>query len=376
MPETDKPALAPAQGADPSPPVSVSSSWRPVATSRARWGALALLAALIVGLAAWTLPRIAALESEATRRLQVADQRVAQLEAALAQAQAQLRDTQARTGALESRVLEAAGLQAQLEKLYRSLAEDSTDVLLGETESALALASQQLALGSHPQAALGALRQIDARLARHDDPSLGSVRRALLRDIDRLQAYPAADVGALAVRLDGLLASIDQLPLLAGAADGHAVDAPPTARPAGGAGAVERSGSVGEAASRATDAAVAGLSALRDELMQLFRVRRIDTPDAALVAPEQAYFLRQNLRLLLLNARLALLSRNENVFRADLERAAAWLRGYYDLEHRAVAAAVAQLRQMLGARLVLEPLTLGESLAAVRAARALREARP
>jgi uroporphyrin-3 C-methyltransferase/uroporphyrinogen III methyltransferase/synthase len=362
------------------------------ATRPARWHAwVAWIAlAIAVSTALWVWPRLGGLESEATRRLQGADQRVTELEAALQYAQDQLRDTQNRTAVLEGRVLEAAGLQAQIEKLYRSLASDSTDMLLVEIESALALANQQLVLGTHPQVVLGALQEIDLRLGRQDDPSLTGVRRALLSDMDRLKAFPAADVGALALRLDSLLTTIDMFPLAASvrapaqrpaSQRGPNGDASP-ARPGGGsraadapARAAEPAPRANDAASRATDAAAAGLSALRDELQQLFRVRRIDTPDAVLVAPEQAYFLRQNLRLLLLNARLALLSRNETLFHNDLERAAHWLRAYYDGEHRGVAGANAQLRQMMGARIALEAPTLAESLAATRAARASREAR-
>ncbi|MBX3589855.1 MAG: uroporphyrinogen-III C-methyltransferase [Burkholderiaceae bacterium] len=355
---------------------------RPALARAAGWGGWVAWAALALAIASalWTGSRLGLLESEATRRLQAGDQRIAQLEASLGHAQAQLRDALSRTAVLESKVLETAGLQAQLEKLYRSLANDSTDVLLAEIESALALASQQLALGSNPQAALGALQEIEARLRRQDDPSLGAVRRALQRDIDRLKAYPAADIVSLAMRLDGLLASIDQYPLIASVRmpGAQAPEAGPAGRSAARGGSsdadVRRPASVGEATSRATDAAAAGLSALRDELQQLFRVRRVDTPDAALVAPEQAYFLRQNLRLLLLNARLALLSRNESLFRSDVERAVGWLRSYYDPDNRGVSSATAQLRQLLGARIALEPPTLAESLAAVRAARAAREA--
>ena len=322
---------------------------RPAQAPAAGWRDLVPWAALVVAIAAaaWTGSRLGSHESEAARRLQAGEQRVAHLEAALEQAQAQLRDSQNRTAVLESKVLEAAGLQAQLEKLYRNLASDSTDVLLAESESALALASQQLALGSNPQAALGALQEIESRLRRQDDPSLGGVRRALQRDIDRLKAFPAADIGSLALRLDGLLGSVDQFPLLA---------------------------SVRAPAQASAEAPAMGLTALRGELQQLFRVRRVDTPDAALLAPEQAYFLRQNLRLLLLNARLSLLSRNDTLYRNDLERAIGWLRDYYDDRNRGVAGAVAQLRQMLGTRIALEPPTLAESLAAVRAARAVREA--
>lgn len=391
------------QGSAPLPSERVR---RPTPPQPVRWHVWVAWAALgvAVATAAWVWPRLGGLASEATHRLQSADQRIATLEAALAQAQSGLRDAQNRTAVLESRILETAGLQAQLEKLYRSLAQDSTDVLLAEVESALALANQQLALGSNPQVALGALQEIDVRLGRQDDPSLAGVRRALLGDIDRLKAHPAADIGSLALRLDALLASLDQWPLVATVnapappatpasrtGDGAASSGRTSREPArgGAAGrAVNGAGRAGdaasraadatsratEAASRATDAAAAGLEKLRDELQQLFRVRRIDTPDALLVAPEQTYFLRQNLRLLLLNARLTLLSRNEALFRSDLERAAAWLRAYYDGDHRGVANASAQLRQMLGARIALEAPTLSESIAAVRAARATRDA--
>lgn len=346
MSEPDK-ALA---DAAPSPPARAPEpKRRPAQASAVRWRDLVAWAALAlaVATAAWAGSRLGALESVTARRLQAGEQRIAQLDAALDLAQSQLRDVQSRAAVLESKVLEAAGLQAQLGKLYRSLASDSTDVLLAEAESALALASQQLSLGSNPQAALGALQEIDSRLGRQDDPSMGGVRRALQRDVDRLKAYPAADIGSLALRLDSLLGSVDQLPLLA---------------------------SVGTPAHAPGNGSTAALSLLRAELQQLFRVRRVDAPDAVLVAPEQAYFLRQNLRLLLLNARLSLLSRNDVLYRSDLERAIDWLRGYYDEGHRGVAAAVAQLRQMLGTRLELEPPTLGDSLGAVRAARAAREA--
>jgi uncharacterized protein HemX len=338
------------------PPATRPVQWH----AWAAWIALAIAALTVV----WVWPRLGGLETEATHRLEGVDQRMTELGAALEYAQNQLRDTQNRTAVLEARVLETAGLQAQLEKLYRSLASDSTDVLLVEIESALGLANQQLALGTHPQVVLGALQELDLRLARQDDPSLAGVRRALLDDIDRLKASPAADVGALALRLDSLLAAIDMYPLAASVR----TPAPPER-------AADPAPRATDAASRASDAAAAGLNALRDELQQLFRVRRIETPDAALVAPEQAYFLRQNLRLLLLNARLALLSRNEALFRNDLERAAQWLRAYYDGEHRGVSGASAQLRQMMGARIALEAPSLADSLAATRTARAAREAR-
>jgi len=313
----------------------------------ALWLSIAALAAALLGFLI-VVPRVESLQSEATRRLQAIEQRLDDLQSADQPMRAELRDLRDRIAVLERRTLDAAGLQAQVEKLYRSLAEDSTDVLLAEVESALVLANQQLALGAGAQAVLTALEEIDARLERQDDPSLQPLRASLLHDIERVKAYPSADVGSLALRLDALIRSIDRYPLLSSVTAPRREPAEP------------RSG---------------GLDALRDELETLFRVRRVDRPDAMLLAPEQAYFVRENVRLLLLNARLSLLSRNEKLFRGDVERTIEWLRSYFDDEDRAVASAIAQLRQLLGTRIVIDPPTLAESLSAVRAARAARAPR-
>ncbi|MBP0533143.1 uroporphyrinogen-III C-methyltransferase, partial [Mycobacterium tuberculosis] len=50
---------------------------------------------------------------------------------------------------------------------------------------------------------------------------------------------------------------------------------------------------------------------VRGELGQIVQVRRVDQTEALLLSSDQAWFLRENLKLRLMNARLALLSRNE-----------------------------------------------------------------
>ena len=58
-----------------------------------------------------------------------------------------------------------------------------------------------------------------------------------------------------------------------------------------------------------------------DDVRQLIRVRSVNTPEALMLSPEQNYFVRENLKLRLLNARLALLSRDETSFAGDLAAA-------------------------------------------------------
>lgn len=341
-------------------------------------GAIALAVVLALGL--WSNQRFAQIESELTRRLQAAEQRVSAFDSTLGQSRDALRDLQSRNSVLESRLAETAALQAQVEKLFQDRAEDSLDVSLSEAESGLALAAQQLALGADAESVLAALQNIDARLTRQSDPRLGPVRAALARDIERLRVHPASDVGRIALRIDALLAALDPLPLISSVAERTVPGAMSSSlQPVGGAapGAEAPAGGVqageppaGPAGASIVDRLFAVLDGFGHELRQLFRVRQVDKPDAILVSPDQAYFLRQNLRLMLLNARLGLLSRNAEVYHADLERAHHWVDVYYDGEHRNVVAFKNQLRQLFEVQPGLEQARIDDSLAAVRTARA------
>ena len=114
---------------------------------------------------------------------------------------------------------------------------------------------------------------------------------------------------------------------------------------------------------------------MKQELLALLRVKRVDSPDALLLAPEQQYFVRENLRLSLLSARFALLSRNESVFKSDIDRAVKWLGQYYDGSAKSVTAANATLKQLAASKVIVELPSMADSLAAVRSQRAGREGR-
>jgi len=102
------------------------------------------------------------------------------------------------------------------------------------------------------------------------------------------------------------------------------------------------------------------------EVSTLIRVRRVDTPDAIMLAPEESFFVRENLKLRLLNARMALLSRNEAAFRADLLAAQETLTKYFDTKTAQTKSAQLLLRQLQGSNLSIEMPTLADSLNAVR----------
>ena len=109
------------------------------------------------------------------------------------------------------------------------------------------------------------------------------------------------------------------------------------------------------------------LAVVKDEARSLLRVSPIDRPEAALLAPEQAFFLRENTKLKLLNARLALLSRQSEVARSDLAGVQTALQRYFDGSSRKTQAATALLQQVQSSLKSTELPRLDQTAAALAA---------
>lgn len=267
---------------------------------------------------------------------------VAALQAGTSETDAAL---QARLDALQSRL---AALEAPAAPAPEGDAADGREAaLLLEVEQALTLAGQQLQLAGNVPVALLALQGADARLARADRPQYLPLRKALLKDIERLQALPQADLPGVALRLEQLAAGIDRLPL---ASRGR-----PAAEPE-------------KAVAAAPDETWWGRAGreLWQELKGLVRIQRFDRDDAALLAPEQSFFLRENLKLRVLTARLALFARDQASFRNELKVADDWLGRFFLADDKTVQAAQATLRQALALELAGQLPTLADSEAALR----------
>jgi uroporphyrin-3 C-methyltransferase len=114
------------------------------------------------------------------------------------------------------------------------------------------------------------------------------------------------------------------------------------------------------------------LQLVRDEVRGLLRVSRVEQPEAALLSPEQTFFLRENFKLKLLNARLGLLARQLESSRADLADASMSLNKYFDATSRKTQTAVALLQQVQGQMKTLQLPRVDETLAALTTAAAGR----
>jgi uroporphyrin-3 C-methyltransferase len=210
-----------------------------------------------------------------------------------------------------------------------------------------------LTLAGNVKSALIALQAADARLARLERPQLIPLRKAINRDIERLKAAPHVDAVAISTRLDGLIGQVDKLPL---AMELRPPQEPPGAAQDSGAGFWKR----------------LWLDAWT-ELKQLVRVQQVDKADVPLLAPEQSYFLRENLKLRLTGARLALLARDAVSYKADLKAARDWLARYYDTRDNHVAHAQGMLRNLHDAEVGIEVPDITGTLEAMRVLRVARD---
>ena len=317
----------------------------------------AIVAVVAVALFAWqwydSHRQINTLQYELARRLAEADAQNKESRNVAEQVREATREAQVKLGVLEAKLQESQNQQVALEALYQELSRSRDESLLADVEQTLLVANQQLQIAGNVRSALIALQAADARLARLDRPQLAGLRKVIARDIERLKLAPHVDVIGISARLDNLLGAIDGLPL--------AMEVrPPATVPA------TRNDDAGNAWTRFT-------RELWRDLRELVRIQNMERPDLPLLAPAQAYFLRENFKLRLLSARLALLAHDEKSFRADLKAARDWLTRYYDARDKTVANAVAAVSQLHDSQIGIELPDVAASLDAVRNYRLTRE---
>jgi len=344
--------------------------------------AVAVLFILLAALFWSTHTQMRGMREDVARRLQKGDASNAETSAMARAEQETNKELQVKVGVLENRQTEAQSQQLALEQLYQDLSKNRDEWALSEIDQVLSTASQQLQLAGNVSGALIALQIADRSMSRSDKPQFITIRRALARDTEKLKALPSVDSTGVALRLDSVIAQIDTLPMLSD--EKPVLPAPPVVAVAAVAKPVHpaaRPGRLLHGAAAPAPAPAASSSPWLDKLQdvwrgwssemwtdvrQLIRVRSVDTPDALMLSPSQSYFLRENVKLRLLNARMALLSRNEAAFRSDLIAVQEALVKYFDTRARATQTVQALLAQVQTSNLAIEMPTLSDSLNAVR----------
>ncbi len=244
------------------------------------------------------------------------------------QSQEIVQDSAARVALMEARLSEVALQRTQLEELMQSLSRSRDETLVVDIESALRIAQQQAQMTGSTEPLLAALQSAQKRVQRAAQPRLTPVARALEKDLERLKSLPTFDIPGLMTKLDEGVALVEGLALANGARASQSQI---------------REQAVASGEQTPPTWWMNGLTRMLDEVKGLVRFSRIDAPEAALLSPEQAFFLRENLKLKLLNARLGLLARQKEGVRNDLGAAAVLVRRYAESQSRRTA----QLLQLL-----------------------------
>jgi uroporphyrin-3 C-methyltransferase len=313
------------------------------------WIFVLLVTSMLVSAAAlwsvWSLKdHVVLLEQELVRRQQTSADQAGEARLLARQAQDQTRDSAAKVSLLENRLAEVALQRTQVEDLMQSLARSRDENLLTDVDASLRVALQQTAITGSAEPLVAALRTADERLTRVNQPRLERIRRAIAGDLDRIRSVGVADIGALLIRLDEVVHLIDELPLtnqLEGRAKGDAAGVAIPSPLVVGAKTDDVSG-----LARVLSEGQSLVRQVWSDMKGLIRVTRIDRPEAMLIAPEQAYFLRENLKLRVMNARLALLSRQLDVAHADLTQVAQSLGRYFDPGSRRTQVVLESLKQV------------------------------
>ncbi|HFC8518299.1 TPA: uroporphyrinogen-III C-methyltransferase [Neisseria weaveri] len=247
-----------------------------------------------------------------------------------------LQDTLRKNAEIESTLSQlstASKLQADqisaTRKAYGELLKSRTNWAVDEAEVMLNLASQQLLLSGNVSAAVIALENIENRLSRFDQPELLPIKQAISNDLTGLKNRPYLDISGTSLRLDRLETAVAGLPLV--------VDA--TLNP--GKQAVQEN-----AAAANLPWWEAAWNKALSSLKGMVELRRLDNNDAMLIAPEQIYFIRENLRLRLLDARTALMQHNGEVYQSDLNSVEASVKQYFDLRSPATQSWLKELAEL------------------------------
>ena len=336
-------------------PENIPASASPEVRPKSAWSRpAAVIAVVALALLGWqwleTRQQLASMQQELAQRLTEGDVVAKESRVIARQTQEAQAALQSKVGVLEAQLAEIQGQQVALDAVYRDMSKSSDERLLAEVDQAVTTAAQQLRLAGNVETALIALSGAEARLTRAGRPQLAALQKLISRDIERLKSQPGADVPGLAMKLEGIIAAVDALPL--------AYERRPQVAPTRPAGSPAE---LGFWRSLALD--------FWNELRQLVRVERIDSPghvDPALLSPHQSFFLRENLKLRLVNARLALLIRDGRSFREDVRQGEQWLERYFDGSAKAVQSSMATLKAMQAMDVGTELPGLNETLDAIR----------
>ena len=220
-------------------------------------------------------------------------------------------------------------LRNNLTNIVRNNQHLRNDWLMAEAEYLIQLANHRLLLEKDVATAKVALKAADARLAEVADPALLRIRKILNKDLQALNLVTTIDLAGLSVSLSSLSSNIPNLPLRTPDPKTHKLNQ-------------EEKSSASSQVNGVKDLP----AAIWKDIKSLIVIRKHDKPLEPLLAPNQHFFLIQNLALLLEQSRLALLNGNNQIYQERLKVTKKWITQYFDGEHNVTRNMLASIDEL------------------------------
>lgn len=236
-------------------------------------------------------------------------------------------------------------LDQSISFLKRQFGKTRSDWLVADAEYLLSVANQRLHMSGDIKTAVLALEAADERLRESGDAGVFKVRQAIAREISSLKAVKTVDIVGTFSKIRALEDKIDEIPVFMP----HSGDN------------VEKKPKKDEPKRDVKDLDSLVGSAVKD-LKGLVEVRRTDRPMDVVLKPEEVQMLRQELRLKLELAGLALVERNEKLYKDNLNNSEAWLKEYFDAKSDVTQAVAAEIGELKKLEIDIEMPDTGRSL--------------
>lgn len=197
-------------------------------------------------------------------------------------------------------------LNSAISQVQRQLGKTRSDWLIADAEYLLSVANQRLHLVGDVNTTYEALEAADQRLRESGDAGVFKIREQIAKDITAIRSVAVADTVGIYASIQSLQTQVDSLVLFL-PYTGKALTQP-------------------EAVQEPTDKAAHNLldSAI-DQLEEIVTIRHTEHPIKEILTPEQAQFIREQLRVKLEMAKIALVQQHEQLYQSSLTDAKKWI---------------------------------------------------
>ncbi|MCQ9616197.1 uroporphyrinogen-III C-methyltransferase [Paenalcaligenes niemegkensis] len=283
-----------------------------------------------------------------------------------------VREQQSKLLGLEKQLADTREQATDLHQAFQTLTDAGTEViLLNDIDHLVTIAQQQLLLGGNIANAIVSLETAQARLARANRPTLASLQQTINGDVERLRATSTTDVPSLSRQLDLLSEQLNKAPLLMPDDTKLRTDANPTAAPSAPLITRDEPDPADPWWKRTGDTALhwvdRGWAAVRQDLGEFITIRRVDDASALLLSPEQASRFRDNLRLRVSSAKLALMTNQPTVWEAETAAIVNAIEQRFDGQSAATAVALRNASALSQVQIVSQLPNVDNSLSAIEA---------